>query len=91
MSVLNLGFQSIGLMRVYLDQKFEKLLTSLSSRNQNRDKAESDSGQRLASYVKDSMKPVKSLLYSIKMRLKGKTIILKVNNLQLTNKYRIWH
>lgn len=79
MSVLNLGFQSVGLMRAILDQKYEKLLTSLSFMNQIRDKAESDSGKGLATYVKDSIESVKSPLSGIIMRLKWKDNILESN------------
>ena len=77
MSVLNLGFQSVGLMRANLDQNYEKLLTSVSSMNQIRDKADSDRGKGLATYVKDSMEPVKSLLSNVIMRLKWKDNNLK--------------
>ena len=55
----------------------QMLLTSVTSINQIRDKADNDRDKGLAIYVKDSMEPVKSLLSNVIMRLKWKDNNLK--------------
>ena len=75
MSILNLGFQSVGLMRQSLDEDVEKRLSSVSSMNQLRDLATKN--QFIEGYIKDSVSPVKSLLYDVISRLKWKDTNLK--------------
>jgi hypothetical protein len=77
MSVLNLGFQSVGLMRSNLHDDIERKLRSCNSMNQVRNLAEKD--LEIVQYVKDSIEPVKILLYDVIRRLKWKGNNLKAH------------
>ena len=65
--ILNLGLQAVGLMRVNMDEKFEKVISSCNSMEDIR-KAVGKSPP-LEEAVKDSIEPVKALLSSQFMRL----------------------
>lgn len=68
MSILNLGFQSIGLMRKQVEEELESTITKCNNVKQMRTAAEKDPA--LVDAVRDSMEPVKILLSDIIHRLK---------------------
>ena len=75
MSILNIGFQSVGLMRTPSDDEMEKILSSASSVGHVREIAEKNPG--IVDYVKGSVQPVKDLLNNVVNRLKWKGKFLK--------------
>ena len=75
MSILNLGFQCVGLMRKRMSDEQEAAVLKCNNMKQLRKAAETD--HELASAVLDSMSPVKILLSDIISRLK-----LKGNSLE---------
>jgi hypothetical protein len=74
MAVLNLGFQSVGLMR-QSTFSFENKLRSLSTMSEIRNLAENE--EHLENEIKDSIEPVKILLNGVINRLKWKERHLK--------------
>ncbi len=71
MSLLNLGLQSIGLMREVMPEEFEALLSNCGSMSDIRKKAELNPG--LKNKLLESLKPVKDLMSSVfnRLELKG--------------------
>ena len=59
MSILNLGFQSIGLMRKQAEEDLESIISKCNNMKQMRAAAEKE--QTLVDAVRDSMEPVKIL------------------------------
>ena len=74
MSILNIGFQSVGLMRTNSDEEMEKVLSKATSVGHTRALAEKD--PRVEAYVKESVEPVKVLLSNVISRLKWKNKFL---------------
>lgn len=70
MSVLNLGLQSIGLMRLEMSEEFEKLIKNCNSMEDVRNAAAKKSGFQDA--FTDSMQPPLSMLAEVTNRLKLK-------------------
>ena len=65
--ILNLGLQAVGLMRVNMEEKFEKVISSCNTMEEIR--KEVAKSPPLKEAVKDSIEPVKTLLSSQFMRL----------------------
>ena len=78
MSIVNLGLQSVGLMRQQIDEEFEEIISKCNSMDQLRQAAKRKS--ELEEKVLDSMEPVKIMLSDIITRLQWNGIPLEVHN-----------
>ena len=73
MSILNLGFQSIGLMRKQVEEELESTISKCNNMKQLR--AAADKEPALVDAVLDSMSPVKIIISDVvrRLNLKGKS------------------
>ena len=72
MSILNLGFQSIGLMRKQVEDRLESTISKCNNKKQLRAAAQKE--PELVDAVLDSMSPVKIVITDVirRLNLKGK-------------------
>ena len=78
MSVVNLGLQSVGLMRQQTDEEFEAIISKCNSMEQLRQAAKRKPA--LKEKVLDSIEPVKIMLSDIITRLQWNEIPLEVHS-----------
>jgi len=78
MSVVNLGLQSVGLMKQQADEEFETIISKCNSTEQLRSAAKNKPELKLK--LADSIEPAKITLLDIITRLKWNGVPLEVHN-----------